>query len=383
MKTGSATLHPELYKAYSNNLRKGIAGVMNSDKFGDKYFDLQQQLQANVSRFAAYKAYRATQLIQRQLADENGVIRSDETYRKHAKTVLDAFNRYQVAEYNTAIARARTAKQWIDFNADPVSNELYPNIKWLPSRSADPREEHKVFWNKVWAKIDPFWNENQPGNLWRCKCDWEETDEPVTGGTYNHKSQAGLEGNPAQTGEIFTDRASYFKVSQNGKEDVSSFFEPIENNHKEYIQYAKNTNYNNVKFSWDNGGLMATHKEHSFDPNRGRHEKDVQKIGFANGNTVIFESEKSSTIGMKHNDGLWNNEPFEIGTSLGTGKNNIKSILNHAKGKRANVAIIYFPEKGIYSHERLRDGVKKYNGQTQYRFKKILYIVDGVIHKYK
>ena len=79
-----------------------------------------------------------------------------------------------------AVARTRTAKQYHDFTSDPISNELYPNIKWLPSRSASPREAHRVFWNRVWAKNDPFWNSNTPGSLWNCKCDWEETDEPVT-----------------------------------------------------------------------------------------------------------------------------------------------------------------------------------------------------------
>lgn len=70
---------------------------------------------------------------------------------------------------------------------------------------------------------DPFWQENQPGNLWNCKCDWEETDAPIDtkelkaddlakarkegGGIHAN----GLEGNPAVTGEIFTQGCTYFK----------------------------------------------------------------------------------------------------------------------------------------------------------------------------
>ena len=54
-KTGE--IHPDVYQAYSENLRKAVGGVLSSEQYGDKYFDLQAQLQANVSRFAAYKAY--------------------------------------------------------------------------------------------------------------------------------------------------------------------------------------------------------------------------------------------------------------------------------------------------------------------------------------
>lgn len=204
-KTGE--IHPDVYQAYSENLRKAVGGVLSSEQYGDKYFDLQAQLQANVSRFAAYKAYHLTQL----LNDKRNEWSNDDDFRKVAKAVLNTFNRYQAAEYNTATARARTAKQWTDFNADPISNELYPNLKWLPSRSATPREEHIPFYGLVLPKTDPFWQHNQPGNLWNCKCDWEETDEPAATSSPKTICAKGLEGNPAETGEIFSDQCTYFK----------------------------------------------------------------------------------------------------------------------------------------------------------------------------
>jgi hypothetical protein len=137
-------------------------------------------------------------------------VRSDEEYRKNAKAVLNTFNRWQEAEYNASVSRSRTAKQWNDFNENPVKNELYPNLKWLPSRSAHQREEHISFYNRVWAKNDPFWASNQPGTLWNCKCDWEETDEPTSGVTPDVQAAKGLKGNPGETGEAFSPDASYF-----------------------------------------------------------------------------------------------------------------------------------------------------------------------------
>ena len=219
MEGKAGNIHPEVYQAYSDNLRKAVGGVFRSDDYGDKYFDLQAQLQSNVSRFAAYKAYHLTE----QLKKQREKWPDDGDFKNIAKAVLNTFNRYQAAEYNTATARARTAKQWTDFNADPIANELYPNLRWLPSRSASPREEHQAFYWLVLPKTDLFWRQNQPGNLWNCKCDWEETDAPIDtkelkaddlakarsegGGIHAN----GLEGNPAVTGEIFTKECTYFK----------------------------------------------------------------------------------------------------------------------------------------------------------------------------
>ena len=186
----------------------------------EAYFDLEAQLQANVTRFAAYKAWHLTEQLKKQREKWD----NDDDFQKVAKAVLNTFNRYQAAEYNTATARARTAKQWTDFNADPIANELYPNLRWLPSRSASPREEHMVFYNRVWAKTDPFWSVNQPGNLWNCKCDWEETDDPVTEGNPTGAHHArGLEGNPAETGEIFGENCTYFKQAKENKEYIENY----------------------------------------------------------------------------------------------------------------------------------------------------------------
>lgn len=212
MEGKSGDIHRDVYQAYSDNLRKAVGGVFNADDYGDKYFDLQAQLQSNVSRFAAYKAYHLTQ----QLNKKREEWTNDDDFKKVAKAMMNTFNRYQAAEYNTATARARTAKQWTDFNADPIANELYPNLRWLPSRSANPREEHIPFYGLVLPKTDPFWQQNQPGNLWNCKCDWEETDAPVATERPASIHAKGLEGNPAETGEIFTKECTYFKQAGNG-----------------------------------------------------------------------------------------------------------------------------------------------------------------------
>ena len=159
--------------------------------------DLAARFNANLSRFAAYKAHEATSSIRQ--AEDPGA----------ARATLRRYNTYQAAEYNTAVARARTARQWEKFSSDN-NVRLFPNIRWIPSRSANPREAHRRFWNRIWPKDDPFWNENTPGSLWNCKCDWEQTSKPVTDGNPSSRiAHKGLTGNPAKTGQIFTDSHPY------------------------------------------------------------------------------------------------------------------------------------------------------------------------------
>lgn len=159
--------------------------------------DLAARFNANLSRFAAYKAHEATSSIRQ--AEDPGA----------ARATLRRYNTYQAAEYNTAVARARTARQWEKFSSDN-NVRLFPNIRWIPSRSANPREAHRRFWNRIWPKDDPFWNENTPGSLWNCKCDWEQTSKPATDGNPSSRiAHKGLTGNPAKTGQIFTDSHPY------------------------------------------------------------------------------------------------------------------------------------------------------------------------------
>jgi hypothetical protein len=207
--SSKTAINPTLYNEYSSNLRKAVDRVFAEDNDSG----LSDQLRANVSRFAAYKAYHATEQVREQVK-QDGVL--DE-----GKKVLHAFNRYQAAEYNTTVGRCRSAKQFAEF-LESDNARLFPNLRWLPSRSATPREEHMAFYDRVWAKDDPFWDTNQPANLWNCKCDWEETSDACTSDNPNTPIRHnGLEGNPARTGEVFTDKCSYVKGAGTNKKEKS------------------------------------------------------------------------------------------------------------------------------------------------------------------
>jgi hypothetical protein len=138
-----------------------------------------------------------------------------------------------------------------------------------------------------------------------------------------------------------------------------------------------------VEFDWKTGGVKESHIDHNFDKKGGVYEKHVQTAGYKAGHSVILTSEQGKPDGEKYTEGVWDGLTFEIGSSCGTGKGNIKGILKHCKRKKAEIAIVNFPDSSIFSMERLQDGIAAYNGQTNYRFKHIVYIIEGEIHFYE
>jgi len=118
----------------------------------------------------------------------------------------------KVCGFNTATARCRTAKQFAEF-LEPDRRRLFPNLQWLATRSVTPRAEHAAYVGLVLPKDDPFWSKHAPGSEWNCKCDVQETDAEPSTQTHipDLTPPRGLEGNPAITGEVFTDKVGYVR----------------------------------------------------------------------------------------------------------------------------------------------------------------------------
>ena len=285
-----------LFNNYSKSLQKAVENVFGKTEYGDKNFEIQRQFAANAGRFAAYKAYHVTGAVRRQRVNQSGAIRSDSEFYEYAQKVLNAANRYQAAEYQAAIARSRTARQWREFQDDPD----VPNLKWIPSLAARQREDHKKFYGLVLPKNHPFWQTNQPGNLWGCRCDWIETfDDAADKAPAGPPPARGLEGNPAQTGEIFTDRASYFKATEKitlaGNDSLTALF-----NHK-----PKDWR---MDYYSDGGGFLATGRERIKQGELNKQERkkfekehDMCISLAAAGNTVEYLPEKPGSFDINLN----------------------------------------------------------------------------------
>ena len=193
-----------------------------------------EQLKYNNAVFSAFKTHRQQNDLAGQLVDESGTPRSFSDFRKAVTPIIGQYNvNWLRTEYLAALRSARTAERFKRYEAD---KDLYPNLRWLPSRAAEPREVHRQYYYQVRDLHDRWWLTHYPGCLWGCQCDIENTKDAITHngdnpvpptGTQVHDtntSSPGLDQNPAFTGSLFTKTHPYITESHPGaKKAVERF----------------------------------------------------------------------------------------------------------------------------------------------------------------
>lgn len=312
----------ELFNSYNSNLHVGIGDASNL-------------LKNNTSRMAAAKTNYTIQQLQQ--AKTSAKDNKDE-FLKQAKIVLGRANSTQAAEYNTAVHRARVVKQWEQFQGE---RHLYPNIEWLRTRSATPREIHLAYVGRIWPMNDPFWSSNQPGCTWNCKCSWKTTDSKPTenNNLVQVEASSGLEGNPYYTNEIFTDKHPYFsRVAKHvpslgplHNPDDIAYLNKVENGIKCQVHFNAQKEFEAVNKQFLPLLQKAGYKNIQFLPIVESHEFELRKRYFGK----YWESKKCADV---HADGLFV-ELKEVKAGRKT-RRNIISQIGDAASKADEVILI-------------------------------------------
>ena len=170
-----------------------------------------QRLKTSTDVFSVFRVHRQAEDIAAHLTDEHGNRRSFGEWAERVQPYLNHHNRaWLQTEYSTAIRRAHDEADWVRFREDA---DIYPNLEWVPSTSAQPGADHKVFWGTVLPIGDEFWTEHRPGDRWNCKCSLRQTDKAPTAtprvSGRQHEPQAGLRTKPGRE-EVFSDDHAYF-----------------------------------------------------------------------------------------------------------------------------------------------------------------------------
>jgi hypothetical protein len=203
------------FELYNKSFQKAVGGVYGNPEPGSIAWEKAQQFRHNASRFSLYKADRQVNEIIKKTAG----ITNEAKFKEIARAVSSKYMNYQGAEYAAMTARARTSKQMLQFEA---TKHIYPNLEWIMTRSAAPREDHLALVGLILPIDHPFWQNHQPGDEYNCKCDWQQTREPASANIpdVQFKPAKGLEGNPNATGLLITDNHPYFQVSAETKETL-------------------------------------------------------------------------------------------------------------------------------------------------------------------
>ncbi len=170
-----------------------------------------QRLKTSTDVFSVFRVHRQAEDIAAHLTDEHGNRRSFGEWAERVQPYLNHHNRaWLQTEYSTAIRRAHDEADWVRFREDA---DIYPNLEWVPSTSAQPGADHKVFWGTVLPIGDEFWTEHRPGDRWNCKCSLRQTDKAPTAtprvSGAQHAPQPGLRAKPGSE-EVFSEDHAYY-----------------------------------------------------------------------------------------------------------------------------------------------------------------------------
>lgn len=203
-------LFDEVWEQFNEAVRDGYGEPAPTDPG----FDFYQALRRSNAVFSAFKVHRMQNDMAAQLLDERGRLKTFERWREDVASIADhQVGSWLRTEYDTAVRRAALAADWQQFAAE---EDLFPNLEWMPSTSAERRPEHMLFYGLVLPLRHPFWREHFPGSLWGCKCGIQSTDAPRTPeeqipvALSGSDAEPGLDENPALSGRIFSRTHPYF-----------------------------------------------------------------------------------------------------------------------------------------------------------------------------
>lgn len=186
----------------------------------DTNYAFYEELRYNNAVFSAFKVHRMQNDMAAQLLDADGKLKPFEKWREDVASIADhQMGSWLRTEYNMSIRRALLAADWKRFEKRA---DVLPNIRWEPSTSVHPGEDHQIFWNVVQPIYSAFWTQHRPGDRWGCKCGLSQTDEPPTSDDempipmLGDTPSPGLDNNPAYDAKLFSDTHPYIAEAYKG-----------------------------------------------------------------------------------------------------------------------------------------------------------------------
>lgn len=190
------------YAPLKEGVNEGFHKEIVKVEYGTPNYEFLKQLQTNAACFAAFKSHAQIKEMTAFVKDDNGNLRSKAEFKQKAWELDSNYRGAHLdVEYDTCVRNARSAAQW---QKAQTTKHLYPNIKYIASKSAHPRNAHQPYYGLIRPIDDPIWNGILPINAWGCKCSWTVTDEETNDIPSNLPApDPAFAFNPGKTGQVF------------------------------------------------------------------------------------------------------------------------------------------------------------------------------------
>lgn len=216
----------ETLRRFNLATAKGLAESIDPEVVTDRFL---YELRTNNAVFSAFRTHRMQNDIAAQLIDrETGRLKSFDKWKRDIKGMTDHYcHQWLKTEYDTAVHRAHLAADWKHFLEE---QDVFPNVRWMPTTSITPDPLHEHYWTKklTLPVNHPFWQEHRPGDRWNCKCSLMQTDEPVNAEALDGYTpplpMPGLDNNPASGGKLFSDEHPYYTEAYPGADRAVESF---------------------------------------------------------------------------------------------------------------------------------------------------------------
>ena len=181
---GTISVHALDYQTYKKIAEKLTEGVfdgfgksLDSVNFGTPDYLMLNDLRTNVYIFSGAKQYQQVRAMTDLLTDGDRIKGYNE-FKTDAKKIFTQYNEnYLSAEYNSAIAQARSASMWMEIEKN---KEVIPNLTYVTAGDGRVRPEHAQLNGIVRPVDDKFWDLYFPPNGWNCRCRTIQTDDKLT-----------------------------------------------------------------------------------------------------------------------------------------------------------------------------------------------------------
>lgn len=158
----------------SDGVFEGYGKTLFDVQFGSQDWTMLRDLQENIYVFSGAKQYQQVRAMSSLLTGENKIT-TFSAFNKKSREIFEDYNEnYLHAEYNSAIAQARTASQWQEITTHV---KQFPMLTYHTVGDMRVRPTHAALDHITRPVIDKFWDSYMPPNGWNCRCTVIQDDE--------------------------------------------------------------------------------------------------------------------------------------------------------------------------------------------------------------